>query len=177
MAGGGRLQIACENRRVEPGNSSLKLATAVFCRSPFEASAAARYSDIVLARRRAGNPIEGFDALIAATALAREASVATRDTGGFAGCGLTFIDPWTASQMDRSIARDRSAALGTCRRSMRISRMAEVAGSAPLPISSNVDGLDVGELGDNDLARQPLAVPARRRSYTRPDNKPDAASE
>ena len=33
---------------------------------PFEARAAARYPDIVLARRRAGNPIEGFDALIAA---------------------------------------------------------------------------------------------------------------
>jgi len=64
---------------------------------PFEARAAARYPDIVLARRRAGNPIEGFDALIAATALAAGASVATRDTGGFTGCGLTLIDPWTAS--------------------------------------------------------------------------------
>jgi predicted nucleic acid-binding protein len=64
---------------------------------PFEGSAAARYADIVVARRRAGNPIEGFDALIAATALAKEASIATRDAGGFAGCGLTLIDPWTAS--------------------------------------------------------------------------------
>src|ERR1700730_11595370 len=34
---------------------------------PFEARAAARYPDIVLARRQAGNPIEKFDALIAAT--------------------------------------------------------------------------------------------------------------
>jgi len=50
----------------------------------------------VLARRRAGNPIEGFDALIAATALAAGAGVATRDTSGFAGCGLTLIDPRTA---------------------------------------------------------------------------------
>jgi predicted nucleic acid-binding protein len=64
---------------------------------PFAAAATARYADIVMARRRAGNPIEGFDALIAATALAAGASVATRDTGGFAGCGLTVIDPWTAS--------------------------------------------------------------------------------
>ena len=62
---------------------------------PFEAHAAARYPDIVLARRQAGNPIEKFDALIAATALAAGASIATRDTGGFAGCGLTVIDPWT----------------------------------------------------------------------------------
>lgn len=62
---------------------------------PFEARAAACYPDIVLARRRAGNPIEKFDASIAAIALAAGADVATRDTGGFAGCGLTLIDPWT----------------------------------------------------------------------------------
>jgi toxin FitB len=64
---------------------------------PFEAGAAARYPEIVLARRQAGNPIEKFDALIAATALTAGASIATRDIGGFAGCGLTVIDPWTAS--------------------------------------------------------------------------------
>jgi predicted nucleic acid-binding protein len=64
---------------------------------PFGAAAAARYPGIVLARRRAGNPIEGFDALIAATALAAGAGVATRDTGGFAGCGLMLIDPWMAA--------------------------------------------------------------------------------
>ena len=62
---------------------------------PFEGTAAACYADTVIARRRAGNPIEGCDALIAATALAREASVVMRDTGGLAGCGL--IDPCTAA--------------------------------------------------------------------------------
>jgi predicted nucleic acid-binding protein len=46
----------------------------------FEARAAARYPEIVLTRRRAGKPIEKFDALIAATALAAGASIATRDT-------------------------------------------------------------------------------------------------
>jgi hypothetical protein len=51
----------------------------------------------VLARRQAGNPIEKFDALIAATALAAGAGMATRDTGGFAGCRLTVIDPWQAA--------------------------------------------------------------------------------
>ncbi len=64
---------------------------------PFEATAAARYADIVVARRQAGNPIEGFDALIAATALGVDASVATRDTAGFAGCELTLADPWTTA--------------------------------------------------------------------------------
>src|SRR5947209_5658860 len=55
---------------------------------PFNATAAARYPEIVLTRRRAGNPIDGFDALIAATALAVGAKLATRDSAGFAGCGL-----------------------------------------------------------------------------------------
>jgi len=63
----------------------------------FEATAAARYADIVVARRQAGNSIEGFDALIAATALDAGARVAALDIAGFAGCGLTLIDPWTAA--------------------------------------------------------------------------------
>lgn len=63
---------------------------------PFDGAAAARYADIVLARRRVGTPIEGFDALIPAIALAAGASVATRDVGGFTGCGVAVIDPWEA---------------------------------------------------------------------------------
>ncbi|MGV7034364.1 PIN domain-containing protein [Methylobacterium symbioticum] len=62
---------------------------------PFDADAAAHYAEIVSTRRRAGQPIEGFDALIAATARAAGAAVATRDTGGFQGCGLTLANPWT----------------------------------------------------------------------------------
>lgn len=56
---------------------------------PFEARAAARYPEIVLGRRQAGTPIDKFDALIAAVALAVGADIATRDTGGFAGAGLS----------------------------------------------------------------------------------------
>ena len=62
---------------------------------PFGAAAAARYADVMMARRRAGRPIEGFDALIAAIAIAAGAGVATRDISGFDNCGLTLIDPWT----------------------------------------------------------------------------------
>lgn len=62
----------------------------------FGAPAAASYAEIVAARRRTGTPIEGLDALVAAIASAAGASVATRDIGGFAGCGLDLIDPWTA---------------------------------------------------------------------------------
>ena len=63
---------------------------------PFDASAAALFAQIVLTRRRLGRPIDGFDGLIAATALAAGATLATRDTGGFEGCGLSLIDPWAA---------------------------------------------------------------------------------
>ena len=61
---------------------------------PFDTGAAASYAAVVVARREAGSPIDGFDALIAATALAAGAGIATRDTGGFAECGLTVINPW-----------------------------------------------------------------------------------
>ena len=64
---------------------------------PYDSAAAARYAEIVVARRRVGNPIEAFDALIAATALTAGAGIATRDTGGFDGCGLTLIDPWVSA--------------------------------------------------------------------------------
>ncbi len=60
----------------------------------FGGPAARRYVEIVLLRRQAGQPIEAFDALIAATAAVAGATVATRDIGGFAGCGLTLINPW-----------------------------------------------------------------------------------
>ena len=64
---------------------------------PFDAGAARCYPEIVLVRRQVGNPIEKFDALIAATAMAAGASIATRDIGGFADCGLTLVDPWEAT--------------------------------------------------------------------------------
>jgi predicted nucleic acid-binding protein len=37
-----------------------------------------------------------FDALIAAVTSAAAMSIATRDTGGFSGCGIALIDPWLA---------------------------------------------------------------------------------
>jgi hypothetical protein len=60
----------------------------------FGPAAAAHFAAIVTARRKAGSPIEAFDALIAATARAAGASIATRDTRGFAECGVAVIDPW-----------------------------------------------------------------------------------
>jgi predicted nucleic acid-binding protein len=61
---------------------------------PFDGGAAERYAEIRAARRRAGTPMEAFDAQIAAIALTSDAVLATRDLGDFAGCGLTVVDPW-----------------------------------------------------------------------------------
>ena len=64
---------------------------------PFDGNSAAHYARLVMARRDAGTPIEAFDALIAAAALSAGAGIATRDTGGFAGCGLDLVNPWHAA--------------------------------------------------------------------------------
>jgi hypothetical protein len=79
-----------------------RTATAMFAEEfaervlPFDAAAAAHYAEIVVGRRRTGNPIEAFDAQIAATALVFGADIATRDVSGFSGCGLTVINPWAS---------------------------------------------------------------------------------
>lgn len=64
---------------------------------PFDDAAAVRYAEIVADRNTSGRRIEAFDALIAATALAAGADLATRDVGGFEGIGLALIDPWSRS--------------------------------------------------------------------------------
>jgi hypothetical protein len=64
---------------------------------PFDTEAAVAYADIFAARRSAGRPAATADLMIASIARVRCASVVTRDTAGFAGCGLTLIDPWTNS--------------------------------------------------------------------------------
>ncbi len=61
---------------------------------PFDTAAAGSYGEIFAARRRVGLPTATLDLMIAAIAVARGASVVTRDGSGFAGCGLTVINPW-----------------------------------------------------------------------------------
>jgi predicted nucleic acid-binding protein len=91
--------LAERRRRTMPGVA----AEAMFAEDlagrvlPFNSDAAVHYAEIVTTRRRMGNPIEAFDALIAATALSAGADVATRDIGGFANCGVSLIDPWSGN--------------------------------------------------------------------------------
>lgn len=63
----------------------------------FDRAAAAAYGAFAAKRRAAGKPVATADAQIAAIAWARGASlVATRDTGGFQGCGVRLVNPWSA---------------------------------------------------------------------------------
>lgn len=61
---------------------------------PFDEPAAEAYAALAAARRRAGRPIGFQDGAIAAIGLAHGATVATRNTRDFEGCGVALIDPW-----------------------------------------------------------------------------------
>ncbi|MFI5959020.1 PIN domain-containing protein [Cryptosporangium sp. NPDC051539] len=65
---------------------------------PFDAAAAATYADIVFDRDRADQPIDGFDAQIAAICRSRQATLATRNTKDFHQTGVELVDPWLTNQ-------------------------------------------------------------------------------
>ena len=60
----------------------------------FDEKAAHAFSLVSSARRRRGRMMSEFDAQIAAIARVHEATLATRDTGGFEGCGVRLVNPW-----------------------------------------------------------------------------------
>jgi len=60
----------------------------------FDDKAARAFAVITSSRRKQGRPISDFDAQIAAIARANGATLATRDTDDFAGCGVRLINPW-----------------------------------------------------------------------------------
>lgn len=60
----------------------------------FDATAAAEYGGIVSRRERAGTPIDGFDAQIAAICRTHGAALATRNVKDFQDTGIALIDPW-----------------------------------------------------------------------------------
>lgn len=64
---------------------------------PFDRAAARAYATIAAARRAAGRPIRRFDCQIAAIARAHQATVATRNTSDYEGCGIDLINPWAFS--------------------------------------------------------------------------------
>ena len=64
---------------------------------PVDAAAAEHYAIVASTRERAGKPIPGFDALIAAVCRSRGAALATRNVPDFEGTGVEVIDPWARS--------------------------------------------------------------------------------
>jgi toxin FitB len=64
--------------------------------APFDAEAAQQAGDLMAARRRRGRPGDLRDTMIAGIALARHATLATRNSAHFADVGVALINPWAA---------------------------------------------------------------------------------
>ena len=62
----------------------------------FDRAAALAAAQIAADRQRAGRPVDLRDTLIAGIAQARRATIATRNTGHFAGLDVPVVDPWHA---------------------------------------------------------------------------------
>jgi len=60
----------------------------------FDQSADQHFSQIAAERRRRGRPISELDAQIAAVARVQDATLSTRNTGDFEGCGIRVLNPW-----------------------------------------------------------------------------------
>jgi predicted nucleic acid-binding protein len=60
----------------------------------FDSACAAVYGEIRSDREAAGKPIAVEDCMIAATARANGAIVATRNVADFQGCGIDIVSPW-----------------------------------------------------------------------------------
>lgn len=63
----------------------------------FDNDAADFYAEIAACRKAMGKPISQFDAMIAAVAKSRGASLATRNVKDFIECGVTVINPWSTT--------------------------------------------------------------------------------
>jgi predicted nucleic acid-binding protein len=60
----------------------------------FDESSARMFAVIATHRRARGRPIDEPDAQIAAIARVHGATLATRNSGDFEGCGVRLINPW-----------------------------------------------------------------------------------
>lgn len=64
---------------------------------PFDHAAANLYPGIVATRDQSGQPIDGFDAQIAAICRAHGAALVTRNIKDFRDTGIDVIDPWAGA--------------------------------------------------------------------------------
>lgn len=61
---------------------------------PVEASVARTWGDLMALAKRKGRGLASMDGLIAATAIAHDLILVTRNTKDFEGFGLDILDPW-----------------------------------------------------------------------------------
>lgn len=64
---------------------------------PFDRTSAAGYARVRARRDAAGLPVNTQDAIIAGTALAYGAVIATRNVADFVHCGITVANPWATT--------------------------------------------------------------------------------
>ena len=64
----------------------------------FDAAAAAAAAQLAAERQHAGGPVDFRDTLIAGIALARRATIATRNTRHFEGLDVPVVDPWRVKE-------------------------------------------------------------------------------
>ena len=64
----------------------------------FDQAAAEAYGPLMARVQRQGRPVASHDVQIAAIALSRGASVATRNVSDFENFGIEFVDPWTVAR-------------------------------------------------------------------------------
>jgi predicted nucleic acid-binding protein len=62
---------------------------------PVEGSVALAWGDLMALAKRSGRGLASMDGLIAATAIAHDLTLATRNTKDFEGFGIDIVDPWT----------------------------------------------------------------------------------
>ncbi|MER9329922.1 type II toxin-antitoxin system VapC family toxin [Mesorhizobium sp. M0488] len=63
---------------------------------PVDEPIALAWGDLMGLAKRRGRALSSMDGLIAATAIAQELTLATRNTKDFDGFGLELLDPWRA---------------------------------------------------------------------------------
>lgn len=61
---------------------------------PVEGPVALAWGDLMALAKRSGRRLASMDGLIAATAVAHQLTLATRNTKDFEGFGIDIIDPW-----------------------------------------------------------------------------------